>query len=57
MKKIDLVTGHASDCAALYDRKTKTLISGDCLQLFGVFGSGAWGANISFFNSSCYTLP
>ncbi len=43
------VTGHTSDCMALYDIRTKTLISGDCLQLYGVFGSGVWGANISFF--------
>lgn len=43
------VTGHTKDSAALYDNRTKTLISGDCLQLYGIFGSGAWGANISFF--------
>ncbi len=42
------VTGHTRDAAALYDTRTKTLISGDCLQLYGVFGSGLWGANISF---------
>ena len=39
--------------AALYDHRTKTLISGDCLQLYGIFGSGNWGANIPF--SSEYT--
>ena len=43
------VIGHTKDSAALYDSRTKTLISGDCLQLYGIFGSGAWGANISFF--------
>jgi glyoxylase-like metal-dependent hydrolase (beta-lactamase superfamily II) len=43
------VTGHTKDSAALYDIRTKTLISGDCLQLYGIFGSGFWGANISFF--------
>ncbi len=42
------VTGHTKDSAALYDSRTKTLISGDCLQLYGIFGSGCWGANISF---------
>jgi len=47
------VTGHTKDSAALYDRRTKTLISGDCLQLYGIFGSGTWGANIPF--SSEYT--
>ena len=42
------IMGHTSDSAALYDERTKTLISGDCLQLYGIFGSGKWGANISF---------
>lgn len=42
------VTGHTKDSATLYDRRTKTLISGDSLQLYGIFGSGNWGANIGF---------
>ena len=42
------IIGHTKDAAALYDSRTKTLISGDCLQLYGIFGSGLWGANISF---------
>ena len=42
------VIGHTTDSAAIYDERTKTLISGDCLQLYGIFGSGLWGANISF---------
>ena len=47
---LQLVTlpGHTEDSAALYDTRTKTLISGDGLQLYGIFGSGNWGANISF---------
>lgn len=44
------VVGHTRDCIALLDSQTKTLISGDCLQLYGVPGSGCWGANISFFS-------
>ncbi|MBQ8696921.1 MAG: hypothetical protein IJ519_04290 [Clostridia bacterium] len=24
------------------------MISGDCLQMYGIYGSGAWGANITF---------
>ena len=40
------VVGHAHDAAAIYDDRTKMLISGDSLQLFGIFGSGEWGANI-----------
>ena len=42
------VTGHTRDSAALYDSRTRALISGDCLQLYGILGSGLWGANISF---------
>ena len=42
------IMGHTKDSAAIYDSRTKTLISGDCLQLYGIFGSGCWGANISF---------
>ena len=40
------VIGHARDAAAIYDERTKMLLSGDSLQLFGIFGSGEWGANI-----------
>ena len=40
------VPGHTEDSAAIFDSRTKTLISGDRLQLYGIFGSGAWGANI-----------
>ncbi|MBE6580405.1 MAG: MBL fold metallo-hydrolase [Ruminococcaceae bacterium] len=43
------VIGHTADSMTLYDRRTKTLLSGDCLQLWGIFGSGLWGANIPFF--------
>ena len=46
--RVVFLTGHTKDSAALYDRRTKTLISGDSLQLYGIFGSGIWGANISF---------
>ena len=40
--------GHTPDAIALYDTRTKTLLSGDCLQLCGIYGSGDWGANITF---------
>lgn len=39
--------GHTSDCVGIFDTRTKTLLSGDALQLYGIYGSGAWGANIS----------
>ena len=41
------IPGHTQDCAGVLDRRTNTLISGDCLQLFGIFGSGNWCANIT----------
>ena len=43
-----LLPGHSWDSAALYDKRTKMLISGDSLQLYGIFGSGNWGANVSY---------
>lgn len=42
------IVGHTIDSAALFDMRTKTLISGDCLQAVGIVGSGAWAANISY---------
>lgn len=39
--------GHTADCIGLLDRRTKTLLSGDALQLYGIYGSGDWGANIT----------
>ena len=41
------IPGHTADSAALLDTHTDTLITGDCLQLFGIYGSGLWGANIT----------
>lgn len=40
------VPGHSLDSSALYDKRTKTLITGDSLQLYGIFGSQDWGSNI-----------
>lgn len=36
------IPGHTMDSMALLDRRTNTLISGDCLQAYGIFGSGYW---------------
>jgi len=44
--KIVTVPGHSGDCISLLDTRTKTLLTGDCLQLYGIYGSGFWGANI-----------
>lgn len=46
--QIVAIPGHTTDAIALLDTRTGTLLSGDGLQLFGIFGSGYWGANISF---------
>lgn len=42
------VQGHTADSSAVLDCRTGSLITGDCLQLYGIFGSGKWGANINF---------
>ena len=46
--RVVFLTGHTQDSATIYDKRTKTLISGDSIQLYGVFGSGDWGSNVSF---------
>jgi glyoxylase-like metal-dependent hydrolase (beta-lactamase superfamily II) len=46
--KVVTITGHTLDCSAIYDMRTKTLITGDCLQLYGIYGSGDWGCNVNF---------
>ena len=42
------IPGHTEDSAALLDLRTGTLVSGDCLQSFGIYGSGLWYGNIRF---------
>jgi len=44
--RIIAVPGHSADSLCLLDTVTGTLISGDSLQLYGIYGSGAWGANV-----------
>jgi len=44
--KIYSVPGHTGDSLAVLDTRTGTLITGDSLQSWGIYGSGAWGANI-----------
>lgn len=45
--EIVTVPGHSADSCAILDTRTHTLISGDCLQAFGIFGSGNWACNIT----------
>lgn len=40
------IPGHTIDSMALLDTRTGTLLTGDCLQLYGIYGSGPWGSNI-----------
>ena len=42
------IVGHTQDSAALLDTRTNTLITGDCLQLWGIVGSEDWASNINF---------
>ena len=41
------IPGHTTDCAGLLDRRTNTLLCGDCLQLYGIVGNEDWACNIS----------
>ena len=42
------IPGHTRDCMGLLDLRSKTLLTGDSLQIYGIYGSGNWGANIRF---------
>lgn len=45
--KVVTIPGHTSDAMGIIDLRTNTLISGDCLQIYGLYGSGEWGSNIT----------
>lgn len=40
------IPGHTADCAAILDKRTNTLLCGDCLQLYGIVGNEDWACNI-----------
>ena len=42
------IPGHTPDAAALLDLRTNTLVTGDCLQSYGIYGSGFWYGAIPF---------
>ncbi len=42
------IVGHTEDSAGLLDTRNNVLVTGDCLQLHGIIGSGEWASNISF---------
>ena len=41
------IPGHTADSMALLDERTNTLVTGDCLQLYGIFGSTDWACAIT----------
>lgn len=45
--RVVTIPGHTADSMALLDTRTNTLISGDCLQLYGIFGSTDWACAIN----------
>ena len=46
--KVVTIPGHTYDSMALLDTRTNTLLTGDALQVYGIFGSQDWGSNIGF---------
>lgn len=46
--QVVLIPGHTKDALAVLDTRSDTLICGDCLQQYGVFGDGKWGSNLLF---------
>ncbi len=44
--KVVFITGHSPCSQAIYDMRDNSMITGDSLQLYGIFGSGNWACNI-----------
>lgn len=44
--RVITIPGHTADSMALLDTRTNTLITGDCLQVYGIVGSQDWASNI-----------
>ena len=42
------IPGHTADAFGLYDQRTKSLVGGDCLQAYGIYGKGKWGTSIPY---------
>lgn len=42
------IPGHTLDSMALLDKRTNTLVTGDCLQVYGIVGSQDWASNVCF---------
>lgn len=48
MLKVVTIPGHTMDSAALLDLRDHTMVTGDCLQAYGIVGSQDWASNIRF---------
>ena len=44
--RVITIPGHTEDSCGLFDTRTNTLITGDSLQFYGIYGSGDWACNI-----------
>jgi len=44
--RVVAIPGHTADCNGILDTRSGVLLTGDCLQMYGIYGSGNWGANI-----------
>lgn len=42
------IPGHTADAQALLDTRSGILLTGDCLQVYGIYGAGQWGACIRY---------
>jgi len=52
--------GHTLDSLGLLDLRSSTLVCGDSLQIYGIYGSGDWGRNIKYIAEHlelCHRLP
>ncbi|MBR6794131.1 MAG: MBL fold metallo-hydrolase [Clostridia bacterium] len=52
-----LIPGHTPDAGGLLDLRSKTLMTGDALQVYGIYGSGKWGSNIKWPDLHLAALP
>ena len=54
--KVVSIPGHTIDSSGILDTRTNTLIAGDCLQLYGIYGSGKWACNICYPDDHIKTI-
>lgn len=54
--KVITIPGHTYDSCGILDTRTNTLITGDCLQFYGIYGSGNWACNITLIDEHMEAL-